>query len=223
MDDRDRLAHLPWFAALEPAARGELIARGRWRRTAAGEWLHGEGDEETGLVAVLRGALHLHAKAPGGRDVLFGVLPEGGIMGQSVVFGGGPRLVTAIGAVDSHLFLLSDRVLRQAAERHPTLWPSLSALVYGQLRTTLRSLAEFVALKPRERMIARLLTLSGFMESIPLSQTALAEIVGASRNAVHGWLGELERCGVLARGYGVVRILDRPALRRLLAEEPQPA
>jgi CRP-like cAMP-binding protein len=218
MDDRDRLAALPWFAALEPAVRTELTTRGRWRRQAAGEWLHGEGDEETGVVAVVRGALHLYAKAPGDRDVLFAVLPEGGIMGQSVVFGGGPRLVTAIAAAESRLFLLSDRVLRQTAERHPTLWPSLSALLYGQLRAVVGSLAEFVALKPRDRMISRLLALSAFADAVPVSQSALAEMTGVSRNAVNGWLGELERSGKLARGYGAIRILDRQGLRRLLGD-----
>ena len=218
MDDHDRLAALPWLTTLDPVVRAELIARGRWRRQAAGEWLHGEGDEETGVVAVVRGALHLHAKAPGGREVLFAVLPEGGIMGQSILFGGGPRLVTAISAVESHLFLLSDRVLRQAAERHPTLWPSLSALLYGQLRAVVGSLAEFVALKPRDRMISRLLALSAFTDAVPVSQSALAEMTGVSRNAVNGWLGELERSGKLVRGYGTIRILDRPGLRRLVGE-----
>ena len=108
------VAAIPWFAGLEPSLRADLVARGRLKRCSAGEWLHGEGDEETGLIAVLSGALHLYSQAPGGREVLFGMLPAGTVMGQSAVLGGGPRLVTAIAAADCELFLLSDRALREA-------------------------------------------------------------------------------------------------------------
>jgi CRP-like cAMP-binding protein len=216
MDDRERLAALPWFAGLEPDIRDDLIARGHVRRRAAGEWLYGEGDEDTGVVAVLEGGLHLHAQAPGGVEVLFCVLPAGGVIGQSRLFGGGPRLVTAICPVESRLFLLPDPVLRQAAAAHPQLWRSLSALVYGQLRTVVTALAEFVALSPRERLMARLLAFSAFQRRIPTTQGALAEIVGASRGAVNGWLRELEAGGRIALGYGFIEVLDPAALRRFL-------
>lgn len=216
MDDPERLAAIPWFAALDPALRADLLSRGRWRRQAAGEWLYGEGDEDTGVVAVVEGTLHLHTQAPGDREVLISVMPAGGVLGQSIVFGGGPRLVTAICAAESLLFLLSDRALRQAASVHPGLWESLSALAYGQLRATIQGLMEFVALKPRQRMVARLLALSPSGEPVRISQSALAEIIGVSRNAVNGWLADLERAGSIARGYGRIEIIDRSGLRRSL-------
>lgn len=210
-----RIAAIPWFAALEPQLRTDLLARGRLHRRAAGEWLYGEGDEETGLVAVLDGAMHLYSQAPGGREVLFGLLPAGNVMGQSAVLGGGPRLVTVIAATDCQLFLLSDRALRETAAIHPMLWRSLSALAYGQLRVAVQVVAELVALPPRERLISRLLGLSG-SGYVPLSQAPLAEMIGVTRKAVNGWLGELERRGLVRRGYGRIEVRDRAGLERLL-------
>lgn len=213
MENAERLDRVAWFAGLDPAVRAALIARGRWRRRAAGEWVYGEGDEDTGVIMVVEGALYLHAQAAGGREALIGLLPQGQVMGQSIVFGGGPRLVTAICAVDSLLFLLSDRALNQTAQEHPGLWPGLSALAYGQLRTMVRGVAEFVALSPRERMISRLMAFSAFANPVPISQAALAEMVGVGRNAVNGWLAELEVAGKIARGYGRIEVLDREGLQ----------
>lgn len=214
----ERIARIGWFARLESSLRADLIGRGRLKRCPAGEWLHGEGDEDTGLIAVIEGALHLYAQAPGGRQVLFGMLPAGTLMGQSAVLGGGPRLVTAIAATDCLLFLLSDRALRETAAGHPMLWRSLSALVYGELRAALQGWVEAVGLSPRQRMIARLLALSADARAIPLSQATLAEMVGVTRKAVNGWLKALETRGLVRLGYGRIEVRDRQGLERMLGD-----
>jgi CRP/FNR family cyclic AMP-dependent transcriptional regulator len=213
----EQIAAIPWFASLDDAMRTDLIARGRLVRRAAGEWLWGEGDEDTGLVAVVEGGMHLYSQAPGGREVLFGMLPSGTVMGQSAVLGGGPRLVTAIAAADSQLFLLSDRALRETAALHPMLWRSLSVLVYGQLAAAVQGWVEAIGLAPRQRMIARLLAMSA-AGPLPLSQATLAEMVGVSRKAVNGWLGDLEARGLVVRGYGRIVVRDPVGLERMLAD-----
>ncbi|MBP7704832.1 MAG: Crp/Fnr family transcriptional regulator [Caulobacter sp.] len=214
----DSVAAIPWFAR-QPADRREALLRtGRLSRRGAGEWAHGEGDEETGVLAVAEGSLKVYGQAPGGREALIGLLPAGTVIGQSAAFGGGPRIVTAIAATPSVLFTLSDRDLRRVAADHPGLWEALSALVYGQLRLNAQAVAEFVALKPRERLVSRLLQMSAQTGgAIDVSQADLAEMIGVTRKAVNGWLGELEGQGRVARGYGVIAVLDRGGLERILA------
>jgi CRP-like cAMP-binding protein len=135
-----------------------------------------------------------------------------------VGLGGGPRLVTVVAAADSVIMMVSDRALRETAAKHPTLWRSISTLAYGQLRAALQGWAEAVGLKPRERMIARLLALSAENRMLPLSQSALAEMVGVTRKAVNGWLRTLEAGGFVALGYGRIEVRDRSGLERMLAE-----
>jgi len=214
----DIVAAIPWFAGQPPALRSALLAAGRLSRRGAGEWVHGEGDEETGVLAVVDGGLKLYSQASGGREALFGLLPAGTVIGQSAAFGGGPRIVTAIAARPSQIFTLSDRALRQVAAAQPELWQALSALVYGQLRNMTQGLAELLALKPRERMIARLLQFAAMTGGVAeVSQADLAEMIGVTRKAVNGWLGALEAEGRLRVGYGEVEVLDRPGLERMLA------
>lgn len=217
-DPLEIVAAIPWFAGQPSALRTALLQAGRLSRRGAGEWVHGEGDEDTGVLATVEGSLKLYSQAPGGREVLFGLLPAGTVIGQSAAFGGGPRIVTAIAASPALIFTLSDRALRQVAAAQPGLWEALSALVYGQLRNATQGLAELLALKPRERMIARLLQFVRPDGAVEISQADLAELVGVTRKAVNGWLGALEREGRVRLGYGRVEVLDRAGLERMLGD-----
>lgn len=217
-DSLDRVAAIAWFARQPADRRDALLREGRLSRRQTGEWMHGEGDEETGVLAVVEGALKVYGQAPGGREALIGLLPAGTVIGQSAAFGGGPRIVTAITAAPSLIFTLSDSALRRVAAVHRGLWEALSALVYGQLRANAQAVAELIALKPRERLIARLLQLAAATGGeIAIAQADLAEMIGVSRKAVNGWLGELEAARLVERGYGVIRVLDVSRLERMLA------
>ena len=216
-DPLDRVAAIQWFARQPPDRRDALVRAGRLSRRRTGEWMHGEGDEETGVLAVVEGALKVYGQAPGGREALIGLLPPGTVIGQSAAFGGGPRIVTAITAAPSLIFTLSDSALRRVAAVHPDLWESLTALVYGQLRANAQTVAELIALKPRERLVARLVQMAAASNGeIAIAQADLAEMIGVTRKAVNGWLGELETAGLVARGYGVIRVLDPGRLERTL-------
>jgi len=214
-----RGAAIPWLAGQPADRRNTLLREGRLSRRQTGEWMHGEGDEETGVLAVVEGALKVYGQAPGGREALIGLLPAGTVIGQSAAFGGGPRIVTAITASPSLVFTLSDSALRRVAAAHPGLWEALSALVYGQLRLNAQAVAEFVALRPRERLVSRLLQMAAQTSGeIPVSQADLAEMIGVTRKAVNGWLGELEAAGFVRRGYGVIAVLEPARLERTLEQ-----
>ncbi|MDH4384252.1 MAG: Crp/Fnr family transcriptional regulator [Caulobacter sp.] len=216
-----RLEQFSWFARQPAEQRRALLQGGHVRSLADGAWAHGEGDEETGLLAVLDGSLRTFARAPGGRSALIGVLPPGAIIGQSALFGGGPRLVTAISAGESLVFVLSDRALRAVAVDHPGLWRDLSQLIYRQLQTMVQSVAELTALPPRVLLASRLLVLSRQGAAVPIGQGELAEMLGISRKTVNGWLSSLATQGLIRQGYGRIEVLDRAGLERIVdREEP---
>ncbi|MBX3481436.1 MAG: Crp/Fnr family transcriptional regulator [Caulobacter sp.] len=213
------LARLDWFVRQPPDQAAALLAAGRVIRLRAGEWVHGEGDEEGGLLALISGGLRLYAQAPGGREALIGLLQPGHLMGQSALTGGGPRLVTAICAVDSVVFNLSDRALRRVAVDHPGVWRDVSSLIYRQLRLSIQTLAEKGALSQRAQLAARLLQLAGTSGQIAIRQGELAEIIGVTRKALNAWLGEMVKSGAVRTGYGLIKVLDRRRLEAVIAAE----
>lgn len=204
-----------WFAHLPPPLRAALLRAGRVVRLDAGQWVYGEGDEETGVLLVLEGALRIEASVGAERDVLVNLAPAGSAFGQSRRGGGGPRIATARAAGASTVLLIPDAALQRIADDHPALWRAVSELVYGQLDTMVRLAAQLLALGPRGRIAARLLAFGAVAGEVMLSQSDLAEMCGLSRKATNQHLAALERIGAIERGYGRIAIIDAAALRRL--------
>ncbi|MFT3977946.1 MAG: Crp/Fnr family transcriptional regulator [Sphingomonas bacterium] len=203
-----------WFAHLPPPLRAALLRAGRAVRLDAGQWVYGEGDEETGVVLVLSGALRIEASAGRERDVLVNLLPAGTAFGQSRRGGGGPRIVTARAAGAATVLLIADAALERIAADHPSLWRGVSELVYGQLDAMVRLAAQMLALGPRARIAARLLAL-GSDGVARVNQSDLAEMCGLSRKAASAHLAALEASGAIARGYGRIEVKDAATLRRM--------
>jgi CRP-like cAMP-binding protein len=192
-----------------------LLAHGRIVRLAAGQWAQAEGDEATGVLVVLSGALTSMCKAPGDREVIIGVAGPGAALGQTVRFGGGPRLVTCICQEDSELLIVSDRALTRIAAEAPGLWEAVAALIYRQMRELVQRLAEMTALPPRQRLAARLEAMARRGGPLRVTQTALGEMVGLTRKTVNARLAEFERAGLVRRTYGGLEVLDPARLRRI--------
>lgn len=197
-----------------------LLTQGRLVNFQPGAWTHAEGDEEAGLLIIIRGAVHILCKAPGKRQVLVSQIGAGAAFGQTSRFGGGPRLVTVQCAESSLILLAPDRVLAQIAMTRPQIWVAVSALLYRGVRDLIQLTAEVIALPPRQRLAARMLSLAYEKDEsgkplLRLSQQALAEMVGLTRKTVNGYLAEFERTGLIRRTYASTILLDPNGLRRI--------
>ena len=220
--DADRaLAYLTragWLAGHSPALVAAFVEQGAIVRLDAGQWAQAEGDDETGLLLVIEGAVQLYCQAPGDREVLVGHAGPGATLGQTLRFGGGPRLTTAVCVEPSVLLKVSDAALSRIGARHPEVWRAVATLVYLQLRGALMMAAEAVALPPRQRLAGRLAMLIRAMDgprTLRLSQHALGELVGLTRKTVNLYLAELQDQGLVRLSYGEIEVLDLEGLRRV--------
>jgi len=206
-----------WLNAYSPGLAEALMAEGALSRLRAGQWAQAEGDEETGLMVVIEGAVDLFCQAPGDREVRISHAGAGAALGQAMRFGGGPRLVTAVCAEPSLLLRVSDAGLERIARLRPDVWRAVATLVYLQLRNALQMAAEVAALPPRQRLASRLLMLARGRPTptvLNLGQQALAEMIGLTRKTVNGHLAALQREGVVRLDYGRLWVDD---VRRLQA------
>ncbi|MDB5430584.1 MAG: Crp/Fnr family transcriptional regulator [Caulobacter sp.] len=226
LNDRDQakaiLSQSGWLKDHGADLTEPLLTHGRLLRLQHGQWAQAEGDDQTGLLVVIAGEVQMFCKAPGDREVLMGHGGAGLAIGQTLRFGGGPRLVTVISLGETLVLQVTDRALTRIAAEAPQIWQAVAALLYLQLRGLVQLVAETIALPPRQRLAARLDLLSAGARDrslLRLSQQALAEMLGLTRKTVNAYLAEFERDGLIRRGYGEITLLDRRRLRAV-AERP---
>ena len=219
-EDRDQALRLlgvaRWLEAYPPGLAEALVAEGALSRLRAGQWAQAEGDEDTGLMVVIEGAVDRFCQAPGDREVRISHAGAGAALGQTMRFGGGPRLVTAVCAEPSLLLRVSDAGLERIARLRPDIWRAVATLVYFQLRNALQMAAEVAALPPRQRLASRLLMLARGREApvvLNVSQQGLAEMIGLTRKTVNGHLAGLQREGAVRLDYARIWIEDARRLQ----------
>ena len=214
------LARAGWLTGHAPGLAEELLRHGRLVRFAAGQWAQAEGDAETGLFVVIAGAVQLYCQAPGDREVLVGHAEAGAAVGQTMRFGGGPRLVTAICVAPSLLLTVADAALERIGRTRPDIWRAVASPVYAPLRATVRMAAENAALPPRQRLAARLRMLARTgggrgPATLHIGQQALAEMIGVTRKTVNRCLAAFRREGLIAVFYGRIEVRDPRGLDRI--------
>jgi CRP/FNR family cyclic AMP-dependent transcriptional regulator len=207
-----------WLREEPHALIDALLAHGRLLHLSAGEWAQTEGDEQRGLVVVIKGVVHVSCQAAGNRNVLIGHCEAGAVLGHATRFSGGPRLVTAVCAEPSMLLAISEGGLEEVARQWPTLWRALAASAYTYTRRTVRALAELIALPPRQRLAARLLIMAAAADGEPvvrLTQQAIGEMIGVTRKTVNAYLAGFERDRLVQANYNRIVLKDLEGLRRV--------
>jgi CRP-like cAMP-binding protein len=203
-----------WFGGLDLALAEALVAAGRVRALDEGQWIYSEGDEEPGLCLVIDGVLRAEASAGRDRGVLLALVGPGQVIGQSRRFGGGRRIVTARAQRASHVLLVPDIALPGIAERAPSVWAAVIALLYDQLDAAVHGAALNLCLSPRQRIAARLAQLADNEGVVAATQADVAEMCGLSRKSASGHILALAEKEWVVPLYRSVLVTNIAALRQ---------
>jgi len=193
---------------LEQLARPVKLARG--------ETLFEQGDEGDALFVLEKGLLEVSILSAAGRKLTLNMLHSGDVFGEIALFDPGPRTATVSANQPSRLIRIGRKDLFLALERAPLQALDMIELAGKRLRWVSTQLEEHVFLPMGARLAVRLLHLAetGADPSgrIAMSQSAVADHVGVSREAVSKTLSEWKRLGWIELSRGGVRILDTDAL-----------
>ena len=210
----EALARNRWFARQAAPLQQQLAVAGRIVTLRRGQWVYSQGDEGTGLCAVIDGTLRLEVALGNDRDVLIGLASAPAILGQVRQIGGGPRILSVRANSASRVLMIADDALDRVAAHEPALWRAINELVYAQLDQMTRLAAHLLVQTPRGRVAMRLLQFAEG-DRVPVNQADLAEMTALSRKTVNAHLAALEGTGVITRGYRAITLIDRPALERI--------
>lgn len=223
MDDDRRLrvlASCRLFSGTPEADLRQLSAAAGVRRYRRGQLVVQEGDPGDALLVVVEGSLKAVSTSGHGEELLLAVVEPGDTVGELAVADGGCRSATLVALTGCAVLRLPREEVLAAADRSPVLARALMASLAGTIRRLTGNAADLVFLDAPRRVAKLLLTLAtgdGFLVvRTGLTQSELAERVGASRQTLNAALQGFQRRGwITVRGHEVA-IHDPEALRRFV-------
>jgi CRP/FNR family cyclic AMP-dependent transcriptional regulator len=210
----------PFGQMLSPAERDALVAAARGNRFERGDVLFREGDVTRHAILIESGSVKIVRRRPDGADMILAVRGANDLIGEMAAIDGTPRSASAVAMnrVEGHVveapafeaFVKANSsvawmLIRSMAERQRDA--DQRRLVQASASVGHRVAAELVDMAEREVGLA-----DNDARGFIVSQSELAEAVGATREAVAKALGDLRACGAVETGRRRLRIVDRAKL-----------
>src|SRR5262249_19573634 len=153
-----------------------------------------KGAPGNGMMAILRGEVRISVLGPDGRQITLTTMSEGDIFGEIALLDGGDRTADVVAITDTELLVIDRRSFLPFLERHPAVANKLLVALCQRLRRTTQQVEDLALLDLSARLAKRLIGLAetkgqktdgGIKIATPLTQGALADMVGTSRESIN--------------------------------------
>ncbi|MEP4879026.1 MAG: Crp/Fnr family transcriptional regulator [Tateyamaria sp.] len=199
--------------------RSALLGAARPIRLAASETVFSEDDQGDALYVVLSGRVEISIACEDGRRLGLDVLSRGAVFGEIALFDPGPRTATAVALEQCQLLMLRHGDLKRAIVGSPGLAFELLRLMGQRMRYMNLQLHEYVFMPLPQRLARKVLQFASRdgegRARLKLSHSELAELAGASREAVSKVLSGWKKQGTLQTGRGFVEVKNEVTLRKI--------
>lgn len=223
----EMLAKTDLFGALSADDLDALVTEMRETHYASSQVVFARGDVGRDIHLVIKGRVRLSVLTAEGRELSFAHAEAGQIFGEIAVLDGGERTAdaTAVGKVTT--LTLSKSSLQRLIDSNIGLRQGVIQFLCNRLREADQQL-EGIALYPIEIRLARFFLATARQKegpdiegkltlSLPISQSELALLIGASRPKVNAALALLESSNAIERGEGGKFICDIDQLEDMTA------
>ncbi len=224
-----------FFEALPAEVQADFAAVSRERHMDDGRTLVHAGDTSRELFQLLAGRVKVCPADYQGREMVATELHPGDWIGLTEAFSGLPAMCDVVARSAVTLRVITRHDFDALTERHPVIARELVRLFALRFSAMYHLAVDRSVLTIKERLLKLLVTLSfshgqrsaGNDEiCIRLSQDELSKMLVSSRQNLNRALKELEREGLLALGYGSLRLHGLDGIRRVyghLVDVDQPA
>jgi CRP/FNR family cyclic AMP-dependent transcriptional regulator len=221
-----RLSANPWFGSLPLRERREMLAAGELQRLRPGEMLFRQGDKVSPgrgfFYGLVEGAFKISSLREDGKEAILVVLEAGNWFGEISLIDQQPRThdATAVGAAQ---VLALPRATFDALMKRPAFSQAVCRMLAARMRSLYGMVEDATLRSTRARVARRLLLLArgdatqarDARPAVPVSQEALAMMLGITRQTLSKELKALVAAGAVVLGYGRIEIASVPVLERL--------
>lgn len=216
---RRYLRACPLFEGLAEDVVSRVAARAQGVLLPRGKVLFHEGDPSNGLYVLCSGLVTVGITDEDGNNLTLSVPEHGAPLGEMALIGPDPRSATITALEDTSLLHLETGTIVALLAEEPTLAAHLIRFLSHRLRQSNEALQDFAFENLQGRLLHKLAELGlrhGSLRGEALvlgrkfSQTALAEMLGVTREAVNKQLKSLQDQGRITLDGGIIHI-QRPA------------
>jgi CRP-like cAMP-binding protein len=211
------------FGELHDSALRELAQVCLQRTYRRGQFLWYEGDSGDYLVVIVRGLVKVTVTSPRGDEMLLVTLGPSEVVGELSVIDGGARSASVVALTPTTGIVIGRAPLIALMQRSPELLDVLLRSMGALVRRLTERATDLVFLDLAARVAKLLLREAerrsgeqqqGALVDLGLTQTELAQMVGASRPAVNRVLQSLAARGLISINGHEIIINNLTALRR---------
>ena len=211
------------FGELHDSALRELAQVCLQRTYRRGQFLWYEGDSGDYLVVIVRGLVKVTVTSPRGDEMLLVTLGPSEVVGELSVIDGGARSASVVALTPTTGIVIGRAQLIALMQRSPELLDVLLRSMGALVRRLTERATDLVFLDLAARVAKLLLREAerrsgeqqqGALVDLGLTQTELAQMVGASRPAVNRVLQSLAARGLISINGHEIIINNLTALRR---------
>lgn len=205
-----------WFGGLPQALQARIVSRSRLRTFAKGDYLVRQGNVTKGMHGLLAGRTHHLHQVSEMQEVLLHVGAPGMWFGEYPLLSGEAAIGSVLAAAPTRTLFLPERGFEAIIEEEPRHLRHFARLLASRFGVAFRYLAESHGLAPEDWLLSRLRGLvetqhSGSIAGAPLdtisiSQSQLASMVGLSRQTMNTLLARLARRGSIEVGFQSIRV-----------------
>jgi CRP-like cAMP-binding protein len=174
------------------------------------------------MYVLLSGSVKMTLPSESGAEVIVALLRPGDHFGELAAIDGRPRYVTAVAEQTTDVLAIHRNDLLAFLRGHAEASLQITISLCLRLRQVTELLADLAFLDLLPRLAKRLCQLADIYHraavetvEIHVSQEELAEMVGATREAVNKHLARLREMGLIETGRGHVKILRPQRLSAL--------
>jgi CRP/FNR family cyclic AMP-dependent transcriptional regulator len=221
----ERLSANPWFGRLPLRERRSVLAAAERLKLAPGEMLFRQGDSVapgTGsFYGLVSGSLKASSLREDGKEAILAVLEAGNWFGEISLIDGQPRTHDATALVACEVLALPRAAFDELMQR-PAFAHAVCAMLAARVRALYGMVEDATLRSTRARVARRLLLLargdatqaSQARPVVPVSQEALAMMLGITRQTLSKELKALVAAKAVVLGYGRIEIASVAALER---------
>ena len=153
-----------------------------------------------------------------GSEKVLTIYRAGNVFGEAAFFDELPRVSSAVTLTECEIVRISRAMLSGELARSPELALALLKYLARTVRLLSAHVDDMAFLQADQRLARLLLTYHAEDNVIHTTQDELASAVSANRVTVCRILKRFQNDGLLATGYGTVKILDRERLQELITQ-----